>query len=298
MQITPEGQQDFIRSDYIKRAILRSDLAPIPLTLELSSRVDDDSVNLFDVGRVLTLYGGEELEIIKSEIVQTGKIQGAKNVKVANVIAVLKPVAKTSFLQQKTIAIYNGTLTEAYQAAGARLKGVIGDITVPRFVCMRGDVPTFHISRALQEGGAVVRWNGARLEILRLSELPAAEAVVEIADGLGEMVSSEFKERHAVATFTSTDSAGKAVIGDNAKERIVTYVHAASESALRKMSKVLILDRVVRYSYAPKICAGDTVKLVPSGEQLIVMTAATVFDIGSDGGVGQQFTKLWLGRVK
>ena len=150
-----ENGDQRIRGDFIRRAVLRSDLVPIPLTLEAEIRVGTETAAEFDVGRSITTYDGDELEIIKSEHVQQARMQGDDLSGYVRLIATLKPVTPVAFIKPRAVIKHGASLTEVYRACGATLRGIEGDFPVPRFVCLAGEAHTYHIARALQEAGGV-----------------------------------------------------------------------------------------------------------------------------------------------
>jgi hypothetical protein len=286
-----------IRGDFIRRAVLRSDLVPVPLTLEADIRADRETKGFFAVGKSIFTYQGDDLEIIKSEYMPTGNAQGEGEAAFVRIIAVLRQVKEVSFLKQRAIIKYNGTLASVYRSAGATLRGIVGDFAISRFVCLAGEVPTFHIARALQEAGGVVRWKSGRLEFMSLPALFQQEPFDTIPSHNSEDVSSGFLERHEVPAFYSTDKDGAIVVGNNSKPRSIRYQPSASETTLRNMTSCLVHDKTTRYRYAPAINAGDIIAIQGS-ESLVVMTAASVFEAGADGGSPEQYTRLWLGRLE
>lgn len=286
-----------IRGDFIRRAVLRSDLVPVPLTLEADISTDREIKIFFAVGKSIHTYQGDELEIIKSEYVPSGKAQGDTEAAYVRIIAVLKQVKEVSFLKQRAIIKYKGTLAGAYRAAGATLRGIQGDFAIDRFVCLAGEVPTYHIARALQEAGGVVRWKSGRLEFVSLTALFQQKPFDTIPGHNSDDVSSGFLERHEVPAFYSTDQNGSVVMGNNSKPRAIRYQPSANEITLRNMTSCLVHEKTTRYQYAPAINAGD-IMAIQGAKPLVVMTAATVFESGADGVEPQQYTRLWLGRLE
>lgn len=288
---------DKIRGDFIRRVVLRSDLAPIPLTLEAEVRVDSESLDLFQVGKTLKL-DEDEFEILKSELQQSARAQGDQVAAAIKLIAVLKPLVKVCFLKRKAIVKTKAaSLREVYTACGAELGQVKGDTKLPRFVCLAGEVPSYHIARALQEAGGVLRWKQGRLEFLELDSLATQPVVEEISSAVAKHVESGFLERHDIPAFYSVDQAGEIVHGAREKERSARYHPGADEAMLRKMSKCLVLTKTATVKFNASLAAGDRVN-VTNEKPLTIMTAASVFAPGSDGDEQTQRTKLWLGRVE
>ncbi|MGL5948128.1 MAG: hypothetical protein ACRCYV_03580 [Aeromonas sp.] len=286
-----------IRGDYIRRAVLRSDLVPVPLTLEAEIRVDRDSLAHFAVGKSLHTYQGDELEIVKSEFIPSAKAQGATEVAFVRVTALLKCVQAVAFVPSQALVRYQASLGEVYRAAGARLRGIEGDFAVPRFVCLAGEVPSFHIARALQEAGGVVCWRSGKLAFVALAALFAQAPIGTLPAHSGEAVENGFLERHQVPTFYSTNADGALVLGNNNKSRSLRFVPGQNETALRQMTRYVVLERCQHYAYAPLLRAGDLFA-VEGGGRLVVITIASVWEAGTSGEAPRQYSKLWLGRLE
>ena len=65
------GEQ--IRGDLIRSAVMRSDMSPVPVTLEAEIRIDEDMAKRLAEGQIIGLGGnnresGDQLRIIKSTI--------------------------------------------------------------------------------------------------------------------------------------------------------------------------------------------------------------------------------------
>jgi len=275
--------------------VLRSDLVPIPLTLEADIRTEEETQDQLEVGKSLFLGNGDELEIIKSEYLQQGR-QGCGRLSAhKHVIAVLKSVAQTAYLKDKAIIKQDATLSEVYRACGATLKEIEGDFAVPRFVCLAGEVPTYHIARALQEAGGVVRWADGSLAFKKVADLFDQEPVDTVTPSATEDVESGFLERHDVPFFYSLDDSGEYVYGAREKTRTARFHPNAAEMDLRNMSDVLMLSKRAKLKYTEALHAGDLVE-VAEQDPLAVMTAATLFAGAADGEAAHQFTRVWLGK--
>jgi len=286
-----------IRGDWIKRAVKRSDLAPVPLTLEAEIRVEPDTQKFFAVGQTLATYAGDELEIIKSELIQSGVAQGGNQAAYMRLIAILKCVTAVSFIKPTAIIKHRATLAEVYRGAGATLRGIEGDFPVPRFVCLAGEVPTYHIARALQEGGGVVRWRNGKLAFIPLRGLFQQKPVTTIVHSTASDVESGFLERHEVPSFYSLDADGAFVFGNRSKVRAVRYQPGMTEMTLRNMTACLVLTKTASVKYDERLAAGDLIE-VQGAAPLVVMTAATLFAAGVDVDPPEQYTRLWLGRLE
>lgn len=290
-------KEKLIRGDWIRRAVLRSDLVPVPLTLEADIRVEGETRRFFEVGRSLATYAGDELEIIKSEVIQSGAVQGGEQAAFVRLIAILKCVKAVSFIKPTAIIKASATLAEVYRGAGATLRGIDGDFPVPRFVCMAGEVPTYHIARALQEGGGVVRWRNGKLAFIPLRGLFQQKPVTAITDSSADNVESGFLERHDIPSFYSVDANGQFIYGNKGKARAIRYQPGMNEIALRNITSCLVHTKTTVVKYDERLAAGDLVE-VGGANPLVIATAATLFSAGTDGDAPEQYTRLWLARLE
>lgn len=295
MEILLEDNATTIRGDFIRRAVVRSDLVPIPLTLEADIRVEDETAEKLEVGKSLFLGSGDELEIIKEEYLQSATQSCGRMATHKRVVAVLKRVAQTAYLKDKAIIKRDATLSDVYRSCGATLKEIEGDFAVPRFACLAGEVPTYHIARALQEAGGVVRWADGKLAFKVNKDLFDQEPVETIAPNATEDVSSGFLERHDIPYFYSLDDSGEYVYGAREKTRAARFHPGAKEMDLRNMTDVLMLKKRAKVKYTEALHAGDLVEIAEE-DPLVILTVATLYAGGTDGEQAQQITRLWLGK--
>ena len=79
-----------IRGDLIRSAVLRSDMAPVPVTLEAEIRIDDDMGKRLAEGQALTMANGDALQIVKAEPVLPPAAQGPRQMAAVRIFAVLQ----------------------------------------------------------------------------------------------------------------------------------------------------------------------------------------------------------------
>ena len=288
-----------IRGDLIQQATLRSSLVPIPLTLEVSLRVDDSIQAQLKQGKILTLASGEKMQIIDSRFARNQVAQGEKQQSVMALTAILDDVAPMSFVRRTAILAENTSLVAAYRAAGCRLRSVDGDIQAAKFSVFAGQASTVGIAHVLQEEAACVMWREGKLMFSRLDDLPSREPIINLPGTGSEDAQNGFQQRHEVPWFWSTGPDGQAIYGNRDKERSSIWVPKKNIRQLRNMSKCLIHRKEQKVYYNAKICAGDTVAYAGRKKPLIVITAAHVFQGGADGSEeNNHFTKLWLGSLE
>lgn len=288
----PSGKQ--LRGDLVKSSVLRSSLSPIPVMLEAQIRVDDESARMLVKGETLTTGAGDVLRILKSVRAIARESQGAREPSVLSVTAALDACHKIAFVRGRAVIKESASLAAIYRASGASLQTIDADFPVPRFACLIGETPSFHIARILQEEGGVVRWKAGKLKFLRLKELFTQKAAANLPSNASDDLDSGFLERHEIPAFFSVGAGGALVFGDFSKPRAVRFSPHTNTQRLRNMSQCLIQRKIIKIDYAAQLCAGDLIEFV-GGPPLVIITAAHVFENGEDG--QNQYTRLWLGAL-
>jgi hypothetical protein len=288
--ILGNGKQ--LRGDMIKSAVVRSDLAPIPATLEAEIR-DDSEINRFISEGKSIEANGDLYRIIKAKKADNRKVQGKRDMTFTHIIGLLESCHAVAFVRQKAIIKENATLAEIYRAAGATLKAIDADFAIPRFYCLVGKAPTFPIAQVLQEEGGVVRWKGGKMRFFRNQDLFRQKPVMTLPDNADENVISGFQERHEIPWFYSIGQDGAFVYGNREKSRSAVFVPFKNALRLHNMTRCLVRRKVSKIQYAGRLAAGDLVDITGSSP-LAIATAAHVFKGGADGGSAEQYTRLWL----
>lgn len=290
-----------LRGDLIKSAVLRSDLAPVPLTLEADIRAGDTEMELDKLlaeGRKLSISGGDKLHIVKSVRAAGRTSQDKREVAAFRITALLESCLGVAYVRSRAIIKESAALSVIYRAAGATIKAVDADFPVPRFYCPVGETPSFHIARVLQEEGGVVRWKTGRLQFVRLPDLFKQQSAMTLPDNASDDVDGGFLERHQVPWFFSLDASGAAVFGNREKPRTVRYAPFKDIQRLRNMTRCLVHRRTVKINYDARLGAGDLIAFT-GGLKLAVITAAHFFSSGTDdGGDSETYTRLWLGAME
>lgn len=295
MLIYPPGSDNPLRGDLLVRAVLRSDLTPIPQTVEFEVRDTPDSAGI-KVGAVCRV-GRERFEFLiikKLAGGDDGRTQGDRPVKSNQFVGILASCAPVASCLQRSVVRYGSSLGDIYRACGAQVR-IDSDFSVGVFACYKGMVPTFEIAKALQEeAGALIVTNG-RVSFRRLADMTAGPAVISMKEDSTLAVNSDFIERHSVPFAFSTNAAGGFEVGRAESSRGVMYRPRATPRILNNLSTALIMRRKAQSSFAPHIMAGMRVNV--ADVPFVIITAAHVFEAGGDGQEGEQATRLWLGQV-
>lgn len=295
MNVYMKENGDQLPGEVIQRWVLRSDLAPVPRTVEMVVNVNADTEAKLKVGA--TFWTGREMlqyEIVKVDRADpAGVVQGKESLQAMTITAYLASCAKIGYRRATAIISRDRTLGEAYRSCGATAS-IGSDFTIPRFSVFKGQVPSFALAVALQEQSAALVLRDKKISVMRLADLFKQKPI----DAVGQSdstakISSEFLERHEVPMYFSTDAQAEFVMGATENARTAVYWPRTDENTLRNMSRVLVLRKVVPSAMAQEILAGDLMNI--GGEQLVVMTAAHCYE--QREGTTDTKSRIWLGAM-
>ena len=280
-------------SSHLLSAILRTDLIPVPVSLELEVRHDDELAKQLAEGQKIFVTGKAiELQIIKSHIKQSPQTPDRG---IIQITAVLSSCVAIGYRRQKAVILKSNSLGAIYKACGAKVS-IKNDFTVPLFVSFLGQVPSEMIAKVLQEEAAIVRLNGKQLDCVRLADLMKQDPKLSLPQGFGEQIVSGFLERHLVPSFYSTGDNRAVIKGNTKKVRAIQYTPRHSERAANNMTSALITKQVLNFGFNDDYQAGDVFNI--GSAPMIIVTAAHVYETENEGESGNQYTRLWLGELE
>jgi hypothetical protein len=284
-----------LRGDLITRVILRTDLTPIPSTVEISAPATRETVAVLAEGNTIRVGADQaEYEITRVQDTPEGASQGAREVKPLKVIGLLKSCAALGRRLQRSVIREGSTWGDIYRSIGAT--AVIGsDFPVPVFGAFVGMYPTPEVARVLQEEGAIVFYAGGKLRFHRLGELIASPADVTWATDHTEVITSDFLEKHALPFTVATMPDGSTITSGRDASRGLVYRPRGDARIVRNMGTVLVQRRKTREALSPSFNAGMRVDI--AGKPHIVITAAHVRSTSTESSGAEEFTQLWLGEV-
>jgi len=284
-----------IPSDTVISWINRSDLTPVPRTVEFSVQNKDGIDKELIVGAYIWT-GGENLkyEILKvSKSAALGAIQGDSPLQAFTVFAVLHSCAKICFRQDRPVIKRNTTIGGMYRACGADVK-IENDINIASFASLAGEVPSFAIARSLQEISATLVYRDKKLSAIRLADMMKQDPLDEIGQSDStDSIDSEFLERHEIASFYTIKPDGIADFGNFDKARAVQYIPRKAPEELHNMTKVMVTRRVVDADMTQSMQAGDVLRV--DGNNYGIITAAH-YSFAVDG-IKQTGSKFWVGDL-
>ena len=290
--LEPDAKRQ-LPGDLIVRWVLRSDLAPVPRTVEMTVQIKDGIEEQLKEGA--SLWTGVEMLEYRIIKVQRDKpsavIQGKDQMATFTITALLSSCAQVAFRRDRAVIRERAKIGQLFRECGATA-AIADDFTVARFACYVGQVPSFHLAQAMQgECAAIVIRNG-RLSIARIQDLLRQQPVERIGQSdTTDLIDSQFLQRHEIPGYQSLDDSGAFVFGDNRVARATLYHPRTDDRVLRNMTRVIVTKRVADSRMAQNIAAGDVVQV--GDDRLLVITAAHLSELND--GVNEDSTRLWLG---
>lgn len=285
-----------LRGDLLTRVVLRTDLTPIPSTVEISA-VNTRETSAALVAGSTVLIGPEkapfELVVVDTDRTQAIE-QGARELAPIKAVGVLASCASLGRRLQRSIIREGSTFADIYRSIGSTAV-IESDFTVPLFASYIGMYPTPDVARVLQEEAAVVFYSNGKLLFRRLNDLIATKASIDFPADRTEISSSDYLERHTIPFIISTGSDGTIITSKREAARGMVYRPRADQRILNNMGTVLVQRRKLREGLSPGLNAGARVDI--GGEPHIIITAAHVRATASDRGGAEEFTQLWAGMV-
>ena len=275
-------------------AIYRTDLVPVPVTLELVVKADDRLHELLLVDKTLTTPKGVSLTIVKSQIINEQSIKAGKRIAALHVIAVLSGCEVLLGVTKKAVSLTNTSFNEVYRALGAKVR-IKRDIKLASFVCLKGQMPTVAIAKALQKESAVICHSEQGLSVIRLNELMIGEATLFDKSAV-QWINHPNAIRHGNINYLSIDDNGSDILGTARSERSIEYYPRADTRELQNLRRILITKATITRQLDDRLGAGKLV--VVDNKTLVILTGAHRFESGALGGPAVMATKAWLAQVE
>lgn len=283
--------------DQLVTAILRTDCAPVPVTLEFQVRMDDELLEQLKEKSVIHVTDDDiPLKIIYAIIDDTSIIKDDKQVKIGSFIAILDGCENMINPSTKPIYLQNTSIGAALKACGVKTP-VSEDVPLLKFFVPLGEIPTFMIARALVEEAAImfIDENG-KIAIRRLSNATIANAKLKIDASSVKWISSETKVRAEVPTYLTVNKDGSTVEGEIKRGTTAKYVPLLDPRRLKNISTALVTKGITQRAFSPDIASGDVLEIADA--KYVVLTGAHRFDTGATGGPTVSASKFWIAQVE
>lgn len=285
-----------VSGDMVLSSCLRYDLAPIPLTLEAKIRLTPATSGEFQDGKVIRV-NEIDFRIIKCEPIRNAGsgTQGDYPLSAVSITAFPDSVVGVALGRRAAVIAKNTSFSSLYRSCGATV-GVSGDIAIGRFACFKGEIPTFHLAKVLQEESAVLIWRAGKIHLMRLRDVMAQKPIDSITVESSEDIRSSFLESDQIPVYFSIGADGKFLSAARRNDG-QSAVHAPRKNAreLGLMGRVLVRRKIITGAPNLGLRAGDVIDV--RGTPLVVMTAAHFTQNGTGGDGANQYSRLWLGSL-
>lgn len=282
-----------LRGDLVTKVIERSDLTPIPCTVELEALSTVETRAAIKEGAVVQIGADQTEYLIVKAGMAHGEVQrGDRDADTIQAVGILNSCAALSRRLQRSIIREGSTFGEIYRSIGATAQ-VESDFAVPRFAALSGFIPTPEIAKVLQEEAAVVFFADGKVRFRRLTELVGTAAEITYPVDRFESMTSDLLERHSVPFVVTTSPSNEIVSTKRESARGAAYRPRGDTRILNNMGIALVQRRRMNQGLSPTVHAGTRIDI--GGEPHIVITAAHIHMLGDDGGSGKELTQLWLG---
>jgi hypothetical protein len=292
MLIYPGSDSVALRGDLLIRAELRTDMTPVPVTIELTMRQSREVAAAIVQGKTIRVQADHLIEFTLVKVWEgesTARVQGDRPDVQVRAIGLLSTCAAIAQPSGHAVIREGATLGEIYRACGAKTR-IESDFPVAVFSCFTGMEPSYQVAKSLMDEGGGLVYSKGRVAFKRLTDLKRAEAKFSLPGASVQRVGSEFIEKSAVPFAVSTDASGAIVSGRAGTGRAFVYRPRADQRIVNNMGTVLIQRG---RSDGPLVLgnnAGDRIDV--NGTPMVAITVAHIFEPN-----GQQYSRYWLGEV-
>ncbi len=282
-----------LRGDLVRRVVLRTDLVPIPSTVEISAVATDETRAALVPGATVNVGGTMQDYLLVKVSPDRGQrvMRGDREVAEITATGILASCAAMGQRLQRSVIRENARFAEIYRATGATV--VVGsDFPVPQFSAFVGMLPSGEVARVLQEEAAIVLLKDGKLHFRRIADLMSEEAEITFPVDRTREVDAGWMERHAIPFGFTTADDGATLATKREEARGIVYRPRANARILNNISSALVQRRTLRESLSPGLNAGARIDV--GGKAHVVITAAHLRDTDQ----GAEYTQLWLGEFQ
>lgn len=289
-----DGQ--FIGTDRFISGVLRSDLLPIPVTLEFQTLLTpgiDAQLQEKSVIRIGDNY--LELIIVKRVVDTAGFLKDDKLLSIGAYIAVLNGCERLIEPARKATYLEGTTIGAALRASGNKLK-VKEDVPLYHYFCAVGATPSYEIARKCGEEAAVIYCSDeGKIIVKRLSQILNQDPALELDDTAVKWIKNQTHLNHVIPSYQTVNADGSTIEGELKVGAKTAFYPNLDSRRLKNLSTVLVTRGTVMRTYNPDFMAGDVVKV--KDKKYVILTAAHRFDTGVLGGATVSASKFWLAEV-
>lgn len=294
MKITIENTGYTFSAEQLLNAVLRFDLTPVPVTLELKVFGDEQGKGI-EVGDNLLVLDDIRLTVVKKTIQDTDLVQGDRIISTVSYIALLYGCDKLIKQTDKAILLNGGSsFANAYRACGVDLP-FAKDVPLDTFNVFFGKTPTFEIARRCSEEACVICYKDKKINAIRLKELESQEPILQLEPMTVQWSENKFLENALITNYITVNPDGSTIEDSITQAKSANFYPNIDTRRLKNLRTVLVRKGTVMRGLSPQFRAGDV--FVVEQDKYVVLTAAHYFSTGSLGGEAGMFSKFWLSQV-
>lgn len=297
MQLIFSQDQYVLSASDLVRCILRTDLVPVPSSVEFIMQDNEQTAKQARVGNTFTIGDfGIEYTIIKVIPMKTQIVKDNRTFGGFSCTAVPKGCERLIEAVSNAVIMQNTSFNAVYRACGAKV-AFNDDIPLGQFVCLKGSIPTMRIAVYLQQEAGVIAVRDGKLGAFKINSLLKQQAKAQLDPSAVAWIDSEKLEAMQKSNFLSVDTDGSTVIGnDGIKNGQAVIQKAGLDSRqLKNLNTVLVTRGILMRAISPELNAGDLVKV--GDKPYLILTAAHLIDTGSLGGATATASKFWLASL-
>ena len=274
-------------------ATLRTDLVPVPVTLELTALSTPELDKALVVGAELLVGDiGISITIIKAMPIKTQTIKNGRRIGGVACTGVLSSCNQLMVPVNHAIDLTDTTFGGAVRASGATI-AIANDLPLPRFVCFKGQTPSHQIAKYLQQEAAVVVFRRGQLSIIKIDALLADEPIGNYDSSAIAWIDSPNVQATKTPSFVSIGIDGSTVEGENTTTgRPVSYLPGLDTRQLKNLEKVLITRGTMIRPLDYKLQAGQVIQV--GKMKLVILTSANHVNTSTNSVMA---TKVWLASL-
>ncbi|SDB86920.1 hypothetical protein [Acinetobacter boissieri] len=283
-------------SDLLK-ATLRTDLIPVPISLEFSTQKTEQLENKLKLGSIIQVGSIKvKLVIIKVIPLETQTLKEGKPIGGIACVAIPQGCDALISARNHAVVLNDTSFNDAMRSCGVKM-AMGSDLPLLSFVCLKGTISTTRFAWYAQQEAVVFAYSNHQLSVLKIDQLFKKEVVAYFDASAVVWVNSEHLRNMGKSSYVSTDPDGSTVLGheDTKQDQAVIQQGGMSQRQLNNMNKVLLTKGTIIRPLNDQIYAGDLVEI--DHKKYVVLTAAHVFDTGALGGPSVMASKFWLASL-
>lgn len=282
-------------SDLIS-ATLRTDLMPVPLSIEFSVNNATKYSPLLAINKEIYVADYNMPFIItKSVPVNTQAIKDNNLIGAVYCIAIAKPFLPLT-LPLKVAKIIDQTSFKAVLRSVGVVVKYGNDIPLDEFIALCGSTPSERLATYMHQEACVICLRQEKVNFLKVDSFFKQDEILKVSASNVAWLHSEQKDIIGRAVYSSVADDGETIIGETQQRGFkVIQKPRLSSRKTKNMEKVLVTRGIIVRTLDMSISAGDVISI--DDKKYVILTSAHNFTTGNLGNASQTLTKLWIATL-